>query len=408
MRFSGELVNNSEESTKSPPMPKRKPRPSVRAKQLFTRLIDLVQTEWKTIRALNLGVRSGTGIIDDLLLQRVHQLVQGLHMLCITSEEAAAMISKMARTLPLHDFQQLQVILDAADHPELSDYLRIMVFHTTDPFALKPLGLIDKQPPKTEGLRPQSQRPRPLGQHTLAPSHATNCTLNTRNELVRFTGMLKEDHALSRTALQLYKSRLPDLQGPDGGMQEQRREVTEEEKQAAAAAAALKGYNLLDTIGPFNIRQSLAPLTSKPPVVEYPDMEARWRATTHTVDQDVLLNNIVIDNPMPVWVHMPQYKQRYMERQKELAATAAQQARIRPPSVTKNSYSPLGAPSWSYNSAGGNSLRSRRQQSMELRPSGEESAGPSPVSRAPTLTGQYRQQQGDQSGILSRASSRGK
>jgi predicted ATP-dependent serine protease len=55
------------------------------------------------------GVRSGTGIIDDLLLQRVHQLVQELHMLCITSEEAADAISKMSRKLPLQDFQQLQV-----------------------------------------------------------------------------------------------------------------------------------------------------------------------------------------------------------------------------------------------------------------------------------------------------------
>jgi hypothetical protein len=67
--------------------------------------------------------------------------------------------------------------------------------------------------------------------------------------------MLKEDHALSKTALKLYKSRLPELQRPDSGIEEQQREATEEEKQASAAAAALKGYNLLDTIGRYGVNQ---------------------------------------------------------------------------------------------------------------------------------------------------------
>ena len=39
-----------------------------------------------------------------------------------------------------------QVMLDTADHTELSDYLRLMRFNTSDPFASAPVGAIEKRP----------------------------------------------------------------------------------------------------------------------------------------------------------------------------------------------------------------------------------------------------------------------
>jgi hypothetical protein len=55
------------------------------------------------------GVRSGTGIVDELLLQRIHRIVKELHMLCISQEGAARIVSRMASKLDHGDFQQLQV-----------------------------------------------------------------------------------------------------------------------------------------------------------------------------------------------------------------------------------------------------------------------------------------------------------
>ena len=39
-----------------------------------------------------------------------------------------------------------QVLLDTSDHTDFSDYLRVTRFNTTDPFAIKPVGIIEKIP----------------------------------------------------------------------------------------------------------------------------------------------------------------------------------------------------------------------------------------------------------------------
>lgn len=57
------------------------------------------------------GVRSGTGIVDELLLQKIHRIVKELHHLCISQEGAAKVVSRMASKLDHGDFQQLQVLI---------------------------------------------------------------------------------------------------------------------------------------------------------------------------------------------------------------------------------------------------------------------------------------------------------
>lgn len=53
---------------------RRRLTPAQRAKQLFKSLIDLVQSEWKTIRALNLGEAVSIGVYRCLALCRGHIL----------------------------------------------------------------------------------------------------------------------------------------------------------------------------------------------------------------------------------------------------------------------------------------------------------------------------------------------
>lgn len=55
------------------------------------------------------GVKSGTGIVDELILQKLNQWVKEMHMLCISKEDASEALGRAARQLDPGDLQQLQV-----------------------------------------------------------------------------------------------------------------------------------------------------------------------------------------------------------------------------------------------------------------------------------------------------------
>lgn len=142
-----------------------------------------------------------------------------------------------------------------------------------------------------------------------------------REEHIRFAGFLPEDHALSQAAYSLYRSRLPAvcLTG-DGGAAAEARRVAEAEREALAAT--VRAYPLADLLGPCDLRASLLPPPGKTRPIELEDLEARWYETLHThVDRDVLLSNIVIKNPYPVWQNPPAFVQ-----QREAAAIAVSAA----------------------------------------------------------------------------------
>lgn len=143
-----------------------------------------------------------------------------------------------------------------------------------------------------------------------------------REEIIRFTGFLPEDHAWSQAAYRLYRSRHPvkELQ--------ETVEVDDRELMAAAAdreaqAAALRAYP--DILGPCNLIETIRPPRNKNnPQPLFTDMEVRWRETTHTVDRDVVLTGLIIKNPSPVWQIPPLFKQRQ-------AAAAAKVSRVTSP-----------------------------------------------------------------------------
>ena len=140
-----------------------------------------------------------------------------------------------------------------------------------------------------------------------------------REEIVRFTGFLPEGHSWSQKAYSLHHTRHP--------VQERRASSAfDEEKIAAAAeraaqAAALRAYP--EILGPCNLIEMIRPPRSKTPEMGYAevDVEALWRKTTHTVHKDVILDEIIMKHPSPVWQILPQYKQQ--QAAAELAAAAA-------------------------------------------------------------------------------------
>ena len=154
-----------------------------------------------------------------------------------------------------------------------------------------------------------------------------------REEIVRFTGFLPEDHSWSQKAYTLHLARHP--------IQERRASSAyDEEKSAAAAereaqAAALRAYP--EILGPCKLIEMIRPPRSKTPEMRYAevDVEALWRKTTHTVHKDVILDEIIMQHPSPVWQILPQYKQQQAAAEvaaaaSDLKATRLSSATVRP------------------------------------------------------------------------------
>jgi hypothetical protein len=59
--------------------------------------------------AVAAGVKSGTSILEDVLLLQLNQLATQLHTLAVSDQDAACMLVRLAGKLNEQHFQQLQV-----------------------------------------------------------------------------------------------------------------------------------------------------------------------------------------------------------------------------------------------------------------------------------------------------------
>lgn len=100
------------------PRPERKPSiphckykrsAAKRTRDAFAQLCALLGREWTGICAMNLGVKSGTGVIDDVLISQLRQLASTVHMLAVTDAKASTVLVKAASKLSTQQFQNLQV-----------------------------------------------------------------------------------------------------------------------------------------------------------------------------------------------------------------------------------------------------------------------------------------------------------
>lgn len=55
------------------------------------------------------GVKSGTGVVNDLIMRKLRQWLQQLHTLCVANEQASVALGKLAKRLKKEQLQQLQV-----------------------------------------------------------------------------------------------------------------------------------------------------------------------------------------------------------------------------------------------------------------------------------------------------------
>ncbi|KAI8475803.1 MAG: hypothetical protein J3K34DRAFT_516981 [Monoraphidium minutum] len=120
---------------RKPPVPRlpHKPPPAARLACAYSELTALLAAEWDGIRGLNLGVRSGTAVVDGVLMRRLQLWAARLHTLAAGAPEAAEALARLVAGAPAGRMQQLQVLLDMTGHEELSDFLRLSAYGTAAP-----------------------------------------------------------------------------------------------------------------------------------------------------------------------------------------------------------------------------------------------------------------------------------
>lgn len=149
---------------------KRKPSPAERTETLCNEILACLRSEeWRAMRSTNLGVLSGTGVIEDLLMRRLQTQVAALHVLVLKHTSAGNQLSALGTSLTQREMQQMQVLMDACGFPELSDYLRVLRYNTMDPSATSEVGAPinwgarrAKSVPRNRMSHSQEVRPRSL------------------------------------------------------------------------------------------------------------------------------------------------------------------------------------------------------------------------------------------------------
>jgi hypothetical protein len=110
---------------------KRKPLASERLQKVLEELVNLLDREYHYVYNHNLGVQSGTSVIEDVQIQRGHALCSRVACLIAHDESCSEKMVTFCRSLtPVH-LNHLQTIFDSFDMDQVTDFLRIRMFNTS-------------------------------------------------------------------------------------------------------------------------------------------------------------------------------------------------------------------------------------------------------------------------------------
>ncbi|GFR41291.1 hypothetical protein Agub_g1796, partial [Astrephomene gubernaculifera] len=317
----------------------RKPTQSQLCERLHAQLLEVLRTEWRSIRSSNLGVLSGTAVVEELLLRRIQSWAAELHLLAITHRSAAERLGALCRGMGAEELQQLLVMLDQTGHPELSDFVRLVVFNTADPAAKGVVGDLRALRAAHGGRRarstPSNRRRAPSTQLSSARpfSHLLSSGPPDDPASLRFAGLLPEGHRLVAGARAVAERRRQQEE-------EQRRAAearAEARARARAEAAAGSGEDAEAERRPSDAsaRHSVLHGRGAPPdILPYfmADVEEQWRRTvgTRVPAEGVSDTCILLSEPLPTYEAPPDVA--LMRREAEEAAMAPQPG---PPGPTR-------------------------------------------------------------------------
>mmetsp|Transcript_20607 Transcript_20607/g.57471 ORF Transcript_20607/g.57471 Transcript_20607/m.57471 type:complete len:597 (+) Transcript_20607:45-1835(+) len=345
---------------------------ALRAKDLWHVILNHVDSEQKDMRGNNLGVQSGTCVVDDLVMQKVQRQLLLLHTLCVEYDQAAEMVGRLARTLTRDQLQQLQVLCDVLGHEHLSDFIRLSVYNTADPFAKHPI-----EGPDLRSARAASRARTPKAQHTIPPPPPKR-QLNPpllREETIRFAGFLPVNHPLSQAAYALSQCQEAWTQhdvrkGSDQGttsvlmepaphtrsqppsenssttqhLQQQDQDYQEHgmnQQQQQQKLYQQQGYHHQQLV--YQQQQMEAENSAREDdqmVPLWTDMQRRWSEKNHTTIRDELLNPVVVGNPLGVYAVLPDFKRKILEAERKAQEQAKHLPRLQIPSYGASADAP--------------------------------------------------------------------
>lgn len=323
--------------------------PADRAERVCNELLGVLREEWKRIRTSNLGVLSGTAVVEELLMRRIQTWATELHSLCIMHETASDRLAAMGRKLPPRELQQLQVMLDQTNHPDLADYLRLMVFNTSNPAAKAVVGdlthmktvLLAHSPSRRARSTPSTRRNGSGGvggQTGLAHKrHIVNPAAVAEPGALRFSGLLPDGHRLVSAAVHVLADRAVAEEAARRAAEERaaraRARASSSTPDPQAAERAANAAARLKAQEEQAYRQALLASRFKPPVELDPywaaDLTETWRTTTHTrvPAGEGSIGTIFISEPVPLYEVPPEAALVRLEEEEHRAAlVAAQQA----------------------------------------------------------------------------------
>ncbi|EFJ47116.1 hypothetical protein VOLCADRAFT_117895, partial [Volvox carteri f. nagariensis] len=299
------------------------------AAQLHGQLTDVLRMEWRRIKTSNLGVLSGTAVVEELLLRRIRSWCSELHMLAISSPTASYKLGKLCQSMEGTELQQLLVMFDQTGHPDLSDFVRVLVFNTADPAAkeavgdlralrgIKSAGRRARSTPSTSG---SSRRRAPP---VLLPTPRTVSHEPDDPASLRFAGLLPEGHRLvagAHAAAERRRQREED----------ERRAAEAREARARARFEAAGGRRRLGLHCDRRLSDSsswssvLRSRSDKQELLPYylADVEEQWRRTVATrVPAEGVYDSVIMSHEaLPVYESMPDAA--LVRREAEEAAAA--------------------------------------------------------------------------------------
>lgn len=104
----------------------RKPSPASQVKDVLQQLLALLLGQWPRLRRPNLGVRSGSSVLEGALLQQLRQLAAQLLSLAVGDTAAADALAAAVCGMPPPTLQQLQTLLALLGQDELFDFLQLL------------------------------------------------------------------------------------------------------------------------------------------------------------------------------------------------------------------------------------------------------------------------------------------
>ncbi|KAL6756760.1 hypothetical protein V8C86DRAFT_3026601 [Haematococcus lacustris] len=248
----------------------------------------------------------------------------------VANTAAAATVAELARQLTKLQRQHLQVMLDVTGHEILTDFVRISVYNTSNPFASVPVDGPD--PAALRAARRLRGRSSGRGAATDVPKSLELRRRSPLEEFLRFAGYLPQENALVQQAYSLYLNRLPTEQSgtcseggsPSGPSMPQRTGA----QSASQPGAQATGFELqgprwrqsgavvcpanppLPCAGcctPYRMAVGLLPVCLTVAACLAPwcrvDVDKRWRSLNHHTQQDELLNPITVLDPIPLYVN---------------------------------------------------------------------------------------------------------